>query len=99
MPDQETERAAFLLAAASRLMGAWHVALPGSPAAARRAAVSYLGFVASLPAGGGDGARVHCPPISPAEKAHAPMLCYIFWVQLSSSMQAEALQDVNRHST
>ena len=80
MPDQETERAAFLLAAASRLMGAWHVALPGSPAAARRAAVSYLGFVASLPAGDG-GALVHCPPVSPAEKA---CTCAVLHISLQS---------------
>ena len=72
-PAQETERAAFLLTHMARLVGAWHVALPGFALAARQAAASFIGY-AALPSVD-EGFTVHCPPVSPAEKARRPACC------------------------
>ena len=57
----------------SRLLGSWHVVLPGFALAARQAAASFLGYTA-LPSADDD-FLVHCPPVSPAEKVLARPLC------------------------
>ncbi|BDA41474.1 probable Nucleoporin NUP188 homolog at N-terminal half [Coccomyxa sp. Obi] len=66
---QETERVAFLLTSLARLLGQWQMALPASLSAARETAASFLAF-AGLPTAT-DTCSVHCPPVSPAEKAQA----------------------------
>ncbi|KAK9819662.1 hypothetical protein WJX72_000881 [[Myrmecia] bisecta] len=66
---QETERSLFVLCGAARLIGSWQLALPSAPSAARRAATAFLLFAASPSRTAR--LRLHCTPVSPAEKALA----------------------------
>ncbi len=72
MHVQESERALFVLNSLAAHMGAWQLALPGQPAAMRRAASALLEFAAR--SGGTVAERpACCPPVSPDERVAASL--------------------------
>ena len=70
MDAQESERSLFVLISLAAHMGAWQLALPGQPAAMRRAASALLEFAARSGAVAEE-RPVCCPPVSPDERIAA----------------------------
>ena len=66
------QRSLFLLSGMARLLGQWQLASPGSLFTARQVAASFLARMAQ--ARPGERFALHCPPVSPSEKASTSLL-------------------------